>query len=160
MTAGHYRTRTLSAAALAGALLWLATACDAEGSTSSGAAQGRHGARSQGSTRWREPDSYAYTLTSTTQVLAGTFRVEVRGGTATKVAGLDADSRRQVREGHVEVPTLGQLLAKLEHARGADAHTARAEYAADGHPTLIKLDWDGNTVDDEALYVISGYEER
>ncbi|GAA2389283.1 DUF6174 domain-containing protein [Streptomyces coeruleofuscus] len=57
-----------------------------------------------------------------------------------------------------EVPTLGRLLAEMAQARRDKADTAEAEYAADGHPVRILVDWDKNAVDDEALYVISAYE--
>jgi hypothetical protein len=136
---------------LIGALLCTTAACD---STASPGSTGG----STPTTGWQEPASYAYTLTSQTQVLAGTFRVEVRDGAVAEVAGVDADSRRAAREVPGEVPTIGELLERLERARADDAHTAKAEYAADGHPLRISLDWDENAVDDEALYVISSYE--
>ncbi|MGW0865993.1 DUF6174 domain-containing protein [Streptomyces sp. NPDC002611] len=46
----------------------------------------------------------------------------------------------------------------MERARQEDAHTAEADYAADGHPVRISLDREENAVDDEARYVISSYE--
>ncbi|WP_262056489.1 DUF6174 domain-containing protein [Streptomyces sp. STR69] len=109
-------------------------------------------------TTWEEPASYDYTLTSTTQVLAGTFRVKVRDGTVAQVTGIDADSRRQSRELPGQVPTMGELLKRLDQARRDHADTAEAEYAADGHPLRITLDGDKNAIDDEALYVISSYD--
>lgn len=45
----------------------------------------------------------------------------------------------------------------MEQARRDNADTAEAEYAPDGHPERISLDWDKDAVDDEALYVISAY---
>lgn len=152
MIAGPSHARLLSAAALTGALLLLITGCDAAGSTSSEVVDGR------GTDRWEEPAAYIYTLTSTTQVLAGAFRVEVRNGATTKVVGLDEDSRRLVRDQHAEVPTIGGLLKRLEQARSEHAATAEVKYASDGHPVRIALDWDKNAIDDEALYVISDYE--
>lgn len=152
MTAGRRsRTRSVSAAALVGALLCAATACGSSTSPESAA-------ENKPKTTWKEPASYAYTLTSTTQVLAGTFRVEVRDGTVAKAVGLDEDSRRQARELTGRVPTIGQLLKTLEQAHRDNADIAEAEYAADGHPLRITLDWDKNTIDDEALYVISSYD--
>ncbi|MET7724600.1 DUF6174 domain-containing protein [Streptomyces mirabilis] len=56
------------------------------------------------------------------------------------------------------MPTIGGLLRRLEKARSEDADTAEADYAADGRPVRISLDWDKNAIDDEALYVISSYE--
>lgn len=153
-----FTTRFLSAVALMGMLLCLDTGCGA-GSSASAIAEG--GAPKSGGVRhtatWVEPASYVYTLTATTDVLAGTFRVEVRNGAVTKAVGLDEDSRRQVRE-HAETPTLGELLKRLDRARKDNAETAEVEYAADGHPVLISLDWDKNAIDDEALYAISAYE--
>lgn len=143
------RTR---AVVLIGALLWTAVGCSSGSSTSPESAEG-----SRPKSAWEEADSYSYTLTSTTQVLAGTFRVEVRNGSVAKVVGLDEDSRRQVRELPTEVPTIGELLDRLEQARSDDADTAEAEYTADGRPERITLDWEENSIDDEALYVISDY---
>jgi hypothetical protein len=56
------------------------------------------------------------------------------------------------------VPTIGALLHELDQARRDDADTAEADYAADGHPVRISLDWEENAIDDEARYVISAYE--
>ncbi|MFI6037247.1 DUF6174 domain-containing protein [Streptomyces sp. NPDC051315] len=151
MTAVATRSRSVSAAVLIGALLCATAACD------SGAA---HPEPAGGSApaAWKEPASYAYTLTSRTQVLAGTFRVEVRDGAVAEVLGLDEDSRRAAREVPGLVPTIGGLLERLEQARDDDAHTAEARYAPDGRPVRISLDWDENAIDDEALYVISAYD--
>jgi hypothetical protein len=156
MFEGRSRARVLSTGALIGTLLCLTTACAAKSSTSSAIAEGGKSGKVQGTATWEEPASYVYTLTSTTEALAGTFRVEVRNGSVTKVVGLDEDSRRQVEQ-HAEVPTIGGLLKRLAQARSDNAETAEAEYAADGHPVRISLDWDKNAVDDEALYVISAY---
>lgn len=151
MTAGRRsRTRSVSAAALAGALLYVATGCGSSASPESAA-------ENKPKTTWKEPASYAYTLTSTTQVLAGTFRVKVRDGKVAEAVGLDEDSRRQARDLPGQVPTIGELLKTLQQARRDNADTAEAEYAADGHPLRIALDWDKNSIDDEALYVISSY---
>ncbi|MGW2831724.1 DUF6174 domain-containing protein [Streptomyces sp. NPDC001286] len=106
---------------------------------------------------WQEPEAYDYTLTSATSVLAGTFRVKVRDGEVVEAVGVDKDSRRQAHEQLSEVPTIKELLKKLATARGDDADTADAEYAADGRPLRITLDWDKNAIDDEALYVISSF---
>ncbi|MFD7376486.1 MULTISPECIES: DUF6174 domain-containing protein [Streptomyces] len=150
MTTGRSRPRYVPTVVLVG-VLCAATACGS--STSSGSVEAH-----EPKTTWEEPASYAYTLTSTTQVLAGTFRVKVRDGRVTEAVGVDADSRRQVQELPGEVPTIGGLLRKLEKARSEDADTAEADYAADGRPVRISLDWDKNAIDDEALYVISSYE--
>lgn len=145
------RPRPVPAAVLIGALLCATAACD------SGASPGSAAGSTPGP-GWEEPASYTYTLTSQTQVLAGTFRVDVRDGAVAEVVGLDEDSRRAAREVPGQVPTIGGLLERLEQARGGAAHTAEAEYAADGHPVRISLDWDENAIDDEALYLISAYQ--
>ncbi|MFF7176788.1 DUF6174 domain-containing protein [Streptomyces pseudovenezuelae] len=150
MPARRPSPRFASAATLAGVLLFTATACNSSPSPEPAKESGP-------ATTWQEPASYAYTLTSTTQVMAGTFRVDVRDGKVTKTVGLDADSRRQVRDLPRKVPTIGELLKTLGRARSEGAATAEADYAADGHPVRITLDWDENAIDDEALYVIDSY---
>lgn len=149
MTAGP--SRALATTTLLCALLSTSAACAARHSAGSPAV-----AEPKGS--WSEPASYSYTLTSTTQVLAGTFRVDVRDGRVAKAVGLDESSRRQARDLPGRVPTIGDLLTALKQARDQDADTADAEYAADGRPVRITLDPDENAIDDETLYVISAYE--
>ncbi|NGO48573.1 hypothetical protein G6048_43025 [Streptomyces sp. YC419] len=98
---------------------------------------------------WEEPASYAYTLTSSEPALHGTFRATVRDGKAAKALGLDDNGRQALQQVPGQVPTIGELLERLEQARRDKADTTEAEYAGDG---------DENTIDDEALYVISAYE--
>ncbi|NNN32371.1 hypothetical protein HLK59_18795 [Streptomyces sp. S3(2020)] len=109
---------------------------------------------------WEEPAAYTYTLTSSEgeRALIGIFRITVRDGEVTKAVGLDDSARRVVRELPDQVPTIGALLEELEQARGDDADTAEARYAADGHPTRIEIDRERNAVDDEVRYDISTYE--
>jgi hypothetical protein len=108
---------------------------------------------------WQEPASYTYTLTSSEgeRSLIGTFRVTVRDGEVDEAVGLDDSARRVVRQLPDQVPTLGDLLKEAEQARGEGADTVDTEYAQDGHPTHIELDWDEDAIDDEARYVISDY---
>ncbi|MFJ6573662.1 DUF6174 domain-containing protein [Streptomyces sp. NPDC091292] len=148
MTAVRSLARSVSAAALSGGLLCATAACGTDVRPESAAPP------------WQEPSSYTYTLTSSEgeRALIGAFRVTVRDGKVTKARGLDSSARRMVRDLPDQVPTLGALLAELDQARRDKADTAEAEYAADGHPKRIFLDWDRNAVDDEALYVISAYE--
>ncbi|GGT40280.1 DUF6174 domain-containing protein [Streptomyces chromofuscus] len=122
------------------------------------AACGTDGARSP--ITWKEPPSYAYTLRSTQgeRALIGTFRVTVKDGAVAGSAGLDESGRRVVEHSPEAVPTIGELLRELEQARRDDADTAEVEYAAEGHPVRITLDWDERALDDEAAYVISAYE--
>ncbi|MEU9365194.1 DUF6174 domain-containing protein [Streptomyces avermitilis] len=146
MTAGRSRARFPSTAALLAALLCATAACGSSAETN------------ELKSTWEEPASYSYTLTSSTQVLAGAFQVKVRNGKVAEVVGLDEDSRRQAQNPPAEVPTIGKLLKTLDQARSEDADTADADYAADGHPVRISLDWDENSTDDEASYTISSYE--
>lgn len=106
---------------------------------------------------WEEPSSYVYTLTSTSMVLAGTFRVTVRDGKVTEAVGLDEGSRSVVEQGPDRIPKIGDLLDMLEKAWQEQADTAEIQYAPGGHPARITLDVDENAIDDEAEYVISGY---
>lgn len=157
MTAVHSSSRFASAAALIGGLLCATAACGAESSTSSGSAGGTAAGGSR--TTWEEPSSYAYTLNSSEgeRNLIGMFRVTVRDGKVAKAVGLDESGRRVVKRLPDEVPTIGELLTQLEQARHDGADTAEAQYATDGHPVRISLDWDANAIDDEALYVVSAY---
>ncbi|MDF3145656.1 MULTISPECIES: DUF6174 domain-containing protein [unclassified Streptomyces] len=111
------------------------------------------------SARWQEPASYSYTLGSSggERGLLGTFRITVRDGAVAEAVGLDDSSRRVVEDIPDAVPTIGALLDELDQARRDDADTAEAQYAADGHPVRISLDWEENAIDDEALYLISAY---
>ncbi|MEU0646784.1 DUF6174 domain-containing protein [Streptomyces umbrinus] len=161
MTTVHSSRRLVSVAGLVGGLLWATLACGTESPSGSGSAQAGspEPATPPSGTTWKEPGSYVYTLKSSEgeRSLIGTFRVTVRDGKVAEAVGLDADSRRVVRELPGEVPTIGELLDELEQARRDNADTAEAEYASDGHPERISLDWDKAAVDDEALYVISAY---
>ncbi|MFC9842588.1 DUF6174 domain-containing protein [Streptomyces sp. NPDC060223] len=162
MTAPRITSRPLPAAALIGALLYATAACGSEASTSSGSG-GKAAANpsaERSTTSWQEPASYVYTMTSSEgeRNLIGTFRVTVEGGKVTKAVGLDESGRRVVEQSLGEVPTIGGLLEELEQARRDNADKAEAEYAPDGHPVRIFLDHESNTIDDEALYIISAYE--
>lgn len=161
MTSLRITPRSLPAAALIGGLLFSTAACGTEASPSSGSG-GKAASKPSPeptTTTWEEPASYVYTMTSSEgeRNLIGTFRVTVRDGKVTKAVGLDDSARRVVRQSPGEVPTIGGLLEQLEQARRDNADEAEAEYAPDGHPVRISLDWEKNAIDDEALYVISGY---
>lgn len=142
--------RALSHAALLAGLLCTLAACGTE--TKSATPQHR--------APWQEPGAYTYTLESSEgeRALIGTFRIAVRDGTVTKAKGLDDNGRRTLETAPDAVPTLGELLEELDQARHDDADTAEAEYAADGHPVRISLDWEKNAIDDEAQYVIRDFE--
>ncbi|MFI5555113.1 DUF6174 domain-containing protein [Streptomyces sp. NPDC051738] len=150
MTAVSLTARTVSRAALTAGLLCAVAACGTESKS----------APAGGGATWQEPASYAYTLRSTEgeRTLLGTFRITVRDGAVVEAVGLDDSGRRVVEDVPDAVPTIGELLDELEQARRDDADKAEAEYAAEGHPARISLDWEENAIDDEALYVISAYE--
>ncbi|GAA3798113.1 DUF6174 domain-containing protein [Streptomyces phyllanthi] len=74
------------------------------------------------------------------------------------MTALDDSGRRARRQVPGQVPAIGDLLRMLERARLDSADTADVEYADDGRPLRITLDWDKDAIDDEALYVISAYE--
>ncbi|MFF6983095.1 DUF6174 domain-containing protein [Streptomyces sp. NPDC008343] len=76
-----------------------------------------------------------------------------------KAVGLDDSGRRVAQDIPDAVPTMGELLAELEQARRDDADVAEAEYAAEGHPVRISLDWEKDVIDDEAVYVISACQQ-
>lgn len=139
--------RAVFRAALIGGLLCGVAACGSETPASHQAP-------------WQEPDAYTYTLRSSEgeRALIGSFRITVRDGVVAKAVGLDDSGRRVVADLPDAVPTLGELLGELEQARRDEADTAEAEYAADGHPVRISLDWEKNAVDDEARYVIADFE--
>ncbi|AZQ33224.1 hypothetical protein EJ357_06975 [Streptomyces cyaneochromogenes] len=155
----HSRARSvLSAAALIAGMVWVTAACGGETSPEPAEGTSPKGTTTQSNATWNEPASYVYTLTSNEQALAGSFRVTVRDGKVTKAVGLDDSSREVVERGPGQIPKIGDLLDRLEKARHEQADTADVEYAADGHPLRIILDWDENSIDDEAKYVISSYE--
>ncbi|WP_329600311.1 DUF6174 domain-containing protein [Streptomyces pseudovenezuelae] len=143
-------------------MLCATTACGGEASRSSNSARvpEAKSAAVQSKTLWQEPAAYAYTLASSEgeRSMIGTFRVTVRDGRVVKAVGLDDSGRRAVEQIPGGVPTLSGLLEELQQARRDQADTAEAEYAADGHPVRISLDWEKDAIDDEALYVISAYE--
>ena len=59
-----------------------------------------------------------------------------------------------------DVPTIGGLLAEARRARDAEADVVDvAVDPADGHPMSIDIDWDRNSIDDEACYVITDFKE-
>ncbi|AIS01646.1 DUF6174 domain-containing protein [Streptomyces glaucescens] len=149
--------RRTAALLLAGGVLTPVTAC---GDDTGGTAAPRPEAPVLTVPAWTEPAAYTYTLTSGggERSLIGTFRVTVRDGRVTDATGLDDSARRVVRRLPGQIPTLGDLLRELDQARRDHADTAEAEYADDGHPVRIVLDRDADALDDEAEYVIGGYE--
>lgn len=149
-SAAPLAARAVGPAVLIGGLLCAVAACG----------NGTEKAGTQRRAPWQEPASYSYTLRSSEgeRALLGAFRITVRDGAVAKAVGLDDSGRRLVEGAPDAVPTIGELLDELEQARQDDADTAEAQYAADGHPVSISLDWEKNAIDDEARYVISAYE--
>ncbi|MGW0841312.1 DUF6174 domain-containing protein [Streptomyces sp. NPDC002787] len=159
MTLSCSRARSvLLAAALIAGTVGMTVACD--GGTSPDPKGRASPERTMAGTAltWQEPSSYVYTLTSTSQALAGRFKVTVRDGKVAQAVGLDDDSRRLLEQGPDRIPKIGDLLDMLEKAWQEQADTAEVQYAVGGHPARITLDVDEDAVDDEAEYVISDYE--
>ncbi|WP_128430980.1 DUF6174 domain-containing protein [Streptomyces cyaneus] len=147
------RARAVSQVALIAGMICAVAACGTETSASSAAPAPTR-------VTWQEPAAYTYTLHSSggERALLGTFRITVHDGAVAKAVGLDDSGRRVAEDIPEAMPTIGALLDELDRARRDDADAAEAEYAADGHPVRISLDWEENAIDDEALYVISAYE--
>ncbi|WP_371578695.1 DUF6174 domain-containing protein [Streptomyces sp. NBC_01314] len=143
------RHRALTAAAMAGTLLSVLSACGEESTTAKGSAPA-----------WKEPSAYRYTLDSGEgeRALIGTFEVTVRDGKAVKTVGLDESGRRVVDQKLIEVPTIAGLLKQAKTAREEGADVVDIEYAKDGRPTSISIDWDENAIDDEEGYTLGDYE--
>jgi hypothetical protein len=143
------RHRALTAAALTGALLSTLSACREEPREVATPAPS-----------WKEPSAYRYTLTSSEgeRSLIGTFAVTVRDGKVVKATGLDDSARRAVEQNPPEVPTIAGLLKQVETARRDGADIVDVDYAKDGRPTALSIDWDEDAIDDEEAYTLSGYE--
>ncbi|WP_216589802.1 DUF6174 domain-containing protein [Streptomyces brasiliscabiei] len=142
------RPRALYAVASAGTLLWALSGC------------GEEPAAAKAAPAWAEPSAYTYTLTSSEgeRALIGTFQVTVRDGKVVKTTGADESGRQVVEEDLAEVPTIAKLLKQAKSARKEGADVVDVEYADDGRPTSVSIDWDKNAIDDEEAYVLSAYE--
>ncbi|MDN3247389.1 DUF6174 domain-containing protein [Streptomyces mutabilis] len=107
---------------------------------------------------WTEPASYSYTLESGGgEAPVGPIRITVEDHKVIEAHGLDDTGRRIHRELPDEIPTLADLLDELRRARAENAHIAEADYASDGRPERISLDWDEKTIHDEVGYIVSNY---
>jgi hypothetical protein len=147
-TAAHVR-RCALLTTLAGALTWGVSACGEDSTTAKGSAP-----------PWREPAAYRYTLESSEgeRSLIGAFDVTVRNGKVVKAVGIDESGRRVVDRRAAEVPTIAALLEHAEAAREEGADVVDVEYAKDGRPTRISIDWEENAIDDEEAYALGDYE--
>ncbi|MDX3069004.1 DUF6174 domain-containing protein [Streptomyces sp. ND04-05B] len=143
------RHRALTAAAMTGALLSTLSACGEEPVEVATPAPS-----------WKEPSAYRYTLTSSEgeRALIGTFEVTVRDGKVEKATGLDDSARRAVDRNLSEVPTIAELLKQVEAARRDGADAVDVDYAPNGRPTALSIDWEEDAIDDEEAYTLSGYE--
>ncbi|MDX2702014.1 DUF6174 domain-containing protein [Streptomyces sp. PA03-6a] len=109
--------------------------------------------------RWAEPARYSFTLLSEGGERGGLgkYRITVADGKVAEAVGLDEAARRTIAREPQNVRTLRDLLTELRQARADEADVADAVFAPDGHPTEIHLDWETNSVDDEADYLITEY---
>jgi hypothetical protein len=96
------------------------------------------------------------------RALIGRFAVEVRDHAVADVTALDDSAAAMLQwSGPQQVPTIGMLLDELATARMNGAQVAAMSLdSIDGYPARIDIDWDTGAIDDEACYVISGYEEQ
>ncbi|MEV6345652.1 DUF6174 domain-containing protein [Actinoplanes sp. NPDC051851] len=110
---------------------------------------------------WQEPARYTYELESSCgeRALIGRFRITVEQDEVTAAEGLDESGRWFVADARSEpVPTLGQLLDRVDRARQQGAAIAEVTTdPADGHPTRIDIDPDAGAIDDESCFSIAGY---
>ncbi|EMF52781.1 MULTISPECIES: DUF6174 domain-containing protein [Streptomyces] len=144
------RHRAAAAAATAATLLWALSACGEESTTAKGSSP----------SSWEEPSAYRYTLRSSEgeRALIGTFEVTVRDGKVVKAVGIDESGRRVVDRKLTEVPTIAGLSKQVEAARDEGADAVDVEYAKDGRPTSISIDWEEDAIDDEEAYTLGDYE--
>ncbi|HEX5578945.1 MAG TPA: DUF6174 domain-containing protein [Candidatus Limnocylindria bacterium] len=115
---------------------------------------------SPGGTVWAEPAAYVFVFRADCgeRSLIGTFSVTVEDGSA--IAWRPLDERASAYPGGLEdMPTLGELTRTAEEAHADARAVVELETdLADGHPTLISIDWKPNTIDDEECYRITHYE--
>jgi hypothetical protein len=108
---------------------------------------------------WTEPSAYTYVFDSQCglRVLNGRFGVSVQDGRVVAYHALATGESPPQLAG--EIPTLGDLVHRVELARGDGEAVIRAYEVdpEDGHPTRIDIDWLPNAVDDEECYVIESY---
>jgi hypothetical protein len=143
------RHRALTAAAMAGMLLGALSACGEGPMTAK-----------RSSPAWEEPSAYRYTLKSSEgeRALIGTFEVTVRDGKVVKTVGIDESGRRVVNQKLTEVPSIAGLLKQAEAAREEGADAVDVDYAKDGRPIGISIDWEESAIDDEEAHTLGGYE--
>lgn len=110
---------------------------------------------------WTAPAKYGFVLASECgeRALIGRFQVTVVDDKVVDAKGLDDAARRALMLRLADlVPTLEQLEAEAETARGEGADVVRVERDPfDAHPTKIVIDQSANAVDDESCYTIEDY---
>jgi hypothetical protein len=108
---------------------------------------------------WTEPSAYTYVFDSQCglRMLHGRFGVSVQDGRVLAYHAIESGESPPQLAG--EIPTLGDLVHRVELARGDGEAVIRAYEVdpEDGHPTRIDIDWLPNAVDDEECYVIESY---
>jgi len=131
-------------------LLTLAGACGAEPSV-----------MEESPTTWTVPAKYVFTLDSDCgeRAFLGRFQVTVQDDKVVRAEGLDDAARRALMLRIADlIPTLRQLEAQAEKARGEGAEVVEIERdAIDAHPTKITIDKSRNAEDDEECYTIEDY---
>jgi hypothetical protein len=110
---------------------------------------------------WTVPAKYGFTLDSQCgeRALIGRFKVTVADDKVVHTEGLDDSARRALMLRLADlVPTLRQLEAEAETARGKGADVVQIERdVSDAHPTKITIDESTEATDDEACYTIEDY---
>jgi hypothetical protein len=105
--------------------------------------------------QWVPPERYVYVVSSQCgeRNFIGTYAITVERG-----EGIRAATRNGSIELQGEIPSIEDLLAEAAAAResGADEVTV-VTAPADGHPTLVLIDWEADAIDDEACYEITDY---
>jgi hypothetical protein len=108
-----------------------------------------------GPSGWAAPDRYEYVVTSSCgeRSFLGTYAITVE-----RRSGVRSTARNGSIDLQGEIPSIEDLLAEAAAAResGADEVTVETD-PADGHPTLIQIDYETDAIDDEACYEITEY---
>jgi hypothetical protein len=112
--------------------------------------------------KWEEPRAYSFVLADNRcgggeRNYFGRMRVFVEDGETLEYGALD-ETAEQFSGPPSDVPTLADLLARVEEARNAtEPEVTVVTDPADGHPVELFIDWAPDAMDDEECYVISEY---
>lgn len=131
-------------------------------------------------TSWSEPPAYSFVFNDQDcgggeRNYLGLMRVYVEDGVTLEYVALD-DTAQRFSGSPDEIPTLGDLLARVAEAENATEPVGPSRPGSspsgslpvvqlttdpvDGHPVRIHIDWVPEGVDDEECYVIDEYEVR